>query len=77
MYKRQAEEIALHCAPLSLAESKAILWSDLRTASAVAEACLLYTSDAADELPRVDPGGRRILKKKNNHNQCILGVEVT
>ena len=33
-----AEEIALHCAPLSLAESKAILWSDLRTASAVAEA---------------------------------------
>lgn len=35
---RLAEEIALHCAPLSLAESKAILWSDLRTASAVAEA---------------------------------------
>ena len=27
-------------------------------------ACLLYTSDAADELCRVDLGGRRIIKKK-------------
>ena len=27
-------------------------------------ACLLYTSDAADELRCVDPGGRRIIKKK-------------
>ena len=28
------------------------------------EACLLYTSDAADERSSVDLGGRRILKKK-------------
>eukprot|EP00657_Telonema_sp_P-1_P005563 TRINITY_DN23017_c0_g1_i1.p1 TRINITY_DN23017_c0_g1~~TRINITY_DN23017_c0_g1_i1.p1 ORF type:complete len:184 (+),score=43.66 TRINITY_DN23017_c0_g1_i1:81-632(+) len=28
--------------------------------------CLLYTSDAADDLLCVDLGGRRILKKKNN-----------
>ena len=28
------------------------------------EDCLLYTSDAADELLRVDLGGRRIIKKK-------------
>src|SRR5665811_1064931 len=27
-------------------------------------ACLLYTSDAADDLTRVDLGGRRIIKKK-------------
>ena len=27
--------------------------------------CLLYTSDAADERSRVDLGGRRIIKKKN------------
>ena len=27
-------------------------------------ACLLYTSDAADDLPCVDLGGRRIIKKK-------------
>ena len=29
-------------------------------------ACLLYTSDAADERSSVDLGGRRILKKKTN-----------
>ena len=34
---------------------------------AVASACLLYTSDAADERPSVDLGGRRILKKKKNY----------
>ena len=26
--------------------------------------CLLYTSDAADDTPCVDLGGRRIIKKK-------------
>ena len=30
------------------------------------DACLLYTSDAADERSSVDLGGRRIIKKKNN-----------
>ena len=29
--------------------------------------CLLYTSDAADERSSVDLGGRRIIKKKNQH----------
>ena len=29
-----------------------------------APACLLYTSDAADERSSVDLGGRRIIKKK-------------
>ena len=28
-------------------------------------ACLLYTSDAADERSSVDLGGRRIIKQKN------------
>mgnify|MGYP007111980430 CR=1 FL=1 len=28
--------------------------------------CLLYTSDAADDLLCVDIGGRRFIKKKNN-----------
>ena len=31
---------------------------------AIATACLLYTSDAADERSSVDLGGRRIIKKK-------------
>ena len=29
--------------------------------------CLLYTSDAADDLLCVDLGGRRIIKKKTNN----------
>ena len=33
-----------------------------------AKACLLYTSDAADERSSVDLGGRRIIKKKKTHN---------
>mgnify|MGYP007112055946 CR=1 FL=1 len=33
-----------------------------------ARACLLYTSDAADDLLCVDTGGRRIIKKKTT--QC-------
>ena len=31
-------------------------------------ACLLYTSDAADERSSVDLGGRRIIKKKKRQN---------
>ena len=33
-------------------------------------ACLLYTSDAADERSSVDLGGRRIITKTNN-GRCI------
>ena len=37
-------------------------------------ACLLYTSDAADERSSVDLGGRRIIKKKNKHySKQLLG----
>src|SRR5665811_2147102 len=35
--------------------------------------CLLYTSDAADDLTRVDLGGRRIIKKKNRTKQDQAG----
>src|SRR5665648_106002 len=35
-----------------------------RCTSIPASACLLYTSDAADEEDSVDLGGRRIIKKK-------------
>src|SRR5665254_16796 len=31
--------------------------------------CLLYTSDAADDLTRVDLGGCRIIKKKKNDSE--------
>ena len=35
-----------------------------RRAGRAGKACLLYTSDAADERSSVDLGGRRIIKKK-------------
>eukprot|EP00831_Metopus_contortus_P001236 TRINITY_DN10452_c0_g1_i8.p2 TRINITY_DN10452_c0_g1~~TRINITY_DN10452_c0_g1_i8.p2 ORF type:complete len:129 (-),score=27.24 TRINITY_DN10452_c0_g1_i8:70-456(-) len=31
--------------------------------------CLLYTSDAADDTPCVDLGGRRIIKKKKKYDR--------
>ena len=34
--------------------------------------CLLYTSDAADDLLCVDLGGRRIIKKKKNNTIYTL-----
>src|SRR5665811_2170601 len=33
--------------------------------------CLLYTSDAADDLTRVDLGGRRIIKKKTKRKKTL------
>ena len=47
------------------------LWGECTAAETVPDrrkpprqACVLYTSDAADERSSVDLGGRRILKKK-------------
>ena len=40
----------------------------------VCRACLLYTSDAADERSSVDLGGRRIIKKKTRRETGCLGV---
>ena len=37
--------------------------------------CLLYTSDAADDLLCVDIGGRRIIKKKTE-DQNILYTQI-
>ena len=39
----------------------------------LAGACLLYTSDAADERSSVDLGGRRIIKKKKRQALCGRG----
>ena len=37
-------------------------------------ACLLYTSDAADERSSVDLGGRRIIKKKKREERESLNL---
>ena len=39
--------------------------------------CLLYTSDAADDLLCVDLGGRRIIKKKKNNKESQDGLTYT
>ena len=38
-------------------------------------ACLLYTSDAADERSSVDLGGRRIIKKKKKQEKKSIKNE--
>ena len=67
VYKRQALWSACRLSDLSIFErSKCIrVGADLR-GEAHARTCLLYTSDAADDLLCVDLGGRRIIKKKNH-----------
>ena len=42
-----------------------------REAATRLNACLLYTSDAADERSSVDLGGRRIIKKKKNRDDVV------
>ncbi|GAB5797580.1 hypothetical protein JMUB7518_28070 [Staphylococcus aureus] len=51
MYKRQCSFMFLHVPS----------WSSMVLHGPY---CLLYTSDAADELDGVDLGGRRIIKKQ-------------
>ena len=38
--------------------------------------CLLYTSDAADDLLCVDLGGRRIIKKKNQRTDLAQHISI-
>ena len=44
-------------------------WPDKSSLLSQLSACLLYTSDAADERSSVDLGGRRIIKKKKKKNR--------
>ena len=58
MTRRQCEQI------LNLCREENYAIGIFTLGSRVDELCLLYTSDAADELDGVDLGGRRIIKKK-------------
>ena len=52
---------------LAVMDAKNLAFGDSFFDAVVAQyviTCLLYTSDAADDLPCVDIGGRRIIKKK-------------
>ena len=50
------------CVSGVLADSSQLSWRLVMMG--LIQGCLLYTSDAADELDGVDLGGRRIIKKK-------------
>ena len=67
VYKRQPGDFAVITDPgqqkVTIRVPKSILGE---TPEAWRYACLLYTSDAADERSSVDLGGRRIIKKKNS-----------
>eukprot|EP00831_Metopus_contortus_P040556 TRINITY_DN31785_c0_g1_i1.p2 TRINITY_DN31785_c0_g1~~TRINITY_DN31785_c0_g1_i1.p2 ORF type:complete len:109 (-),score=15.11 TRINITY_DN31785_c0_g1_i1:14-340(-) len=47
-----------------------LMLPNIETGNVMYKTCLLYTSDAADDTPCVDLGGRRIIKKKktDRHN---------
>src|SRR5665254_23866 len=55
VYKRQPRGTSPRCSSSS---------PGLSRVATPTRSCLLYTSDAADDLTRVDLGGRRIIKKK-------------
>ena len=48
-----------------------------RSSRACLFACLLYTSDAADERSSVDLGGRRIIKKKKTRGRAGMTADDT
>ena len=50
-------------------EGESLADRPLKERRALLEGCLLYTSDAADDLHCVDLGGRRLIKKKKNKHQ--------
>ena len=62
VYKRQAEQKVIYLrTETSLARAKEF-WCGLdENLDIMPDACLLYTSDAADERSSVDLGGRRII----------------
>eukprot|EP00657_Telonema_sp_P-1_P008212 TRINITY_DN2897_c0_g2_i1.p3 TRINITY_DN2897_c0_g2~~TRINITY_DN2897_c0_g2_i1.p3 ORF type:complete len:109 (+),score=50.84 TRINITY_DN2897_c0_g2_i1:274-600(+) len=53
---------------VSDAEKLQLLVAACTKHAAISKDCLLYTSDAADDLLCVDLGGRRLIKKKNDNH---------
>ena len=74
VYKRQTQVFFYHGASDKIAAACALLGGACaKNKPVLVYACLLYTSDAADERSSVDLGGRRIIKKKNSpHHPTTL-----
>ena len=67
MYKRQGVRLGHDAAVEDLREHLAVAGGERRVDVGHDDVGrLLYTSDAADDLLRVDLGGCRIIKKKHN-----------
>ena len=65
VYKRQTNSWLESCrVPAIPSATTADSRDSIAPNIAIVNACLLYTSDAADERSSVDLGGRRIIKKK-------------
>ena len=63
---------------LALALAGPLAGSFAGNIDAMANSCLLYTSDAADERSSVDLGGRRIIKKKTtSYSDELCGITST
>ena len=77
MYKRQAlnglagSQLDEHHLALRVVEGQQRLVGDDEL-----RACLLYTSDAADERSSVDLGGRRIINKKNRRGDVGASTHI-
>ena len=67
VYKRQVKYLCQALPDRRFARgSRSINCDVMRKRHVPFPTCLLYTSDAADDLLCVDLGGRRIIKKKNS-----------
>ena len=87
VYKRQAKEKADKEALEKMSKEEAAkkaaadkleaerLAKEAAVKKAADEACLLYTSDAADERSSVDLGGSRIIKKKTKKNNKTIELQ--
>ena len=60
-----------------LAAAFSLVPGPLSLEEAMAQACLLYTSDAADDMQCVDLGCRRIIKKKKKKNEFFFFKQKT
>src|SRR5659263_747754 len=65
--KNESENLNVQVVNLSASDTLETVKEDV-ISNAQGYDCLLYTSDAADDLLCVDLGGRRIIKKKKNNH---------
>ena len=67
VYKRQVQQqLYRFAAAIAVVDGPLVDVHPDELVGALVGDCLLYTSDAADDLLCVDLGGRRCIKKKNN-----------